>query len=59
MDFMITYYILNCLLVDNFACGEYFARWSALGVIMNNKPVRLQMEDFGLVEDKLRLLEII
>ncbi len=54
-----TYYILNCLLIDNFSSPEHFVRNSGLHVIMNNKPMKMELDDFRLVEEKLRLLEII
>jgi hypothetical protein len=40
---------MNCLLIDNFADPEYFVRNSKLDVIMNNKPVKMELENFGLV----------
>ena len=56
VDFLMTYYILNCLLIDDFASSEYFVKNSKLNIIMNNKPIKMQLDDFRLVEDKLRLL---
>ena len=54
-----TYYMLNCLLVDNFTDPEYFVKFSGLHIIMNNKPLKMELEHFKLVEEKLRSLEII
>lgn len=54
-----TYYMLNCLLIDNFGDEGFFVRNSGLGVIMNNKPMKMELEHFRLVEEKLRVLEII
>jgi hypothetical protein len=42
--------------VDNFSDPEYFVRHSGLKVIMNNKPGKLELEHFKLIEEKLRAL---
>lgn len=41
LDFIITFYQLNCLLVDNFYDPDYFARNSKIDVIIENKPAML------------------
>ena len=59
VDFLMSYYMLNCLLVDDFSDPEYFTKNSGLKIIMNNKPMKMELEHFKLIEEKLRSLEII
>lgn len=41
LDFTMTLYQLNCLLIDNFHDPDYFARNSKIDVIIDNKPSTL------------------
>lgn len=59
MDFITTYYQLNCLLLDNFNNPEYFAKYSKLEHITEYKPVQLGLSSIKDVENKLKLLEIL
>lgn len=59
LDFTMTFYQLNCLLIDSFYDPDYFARNSKIDVIIDNKPASLDFEVRPELEQKLRLLEII
>jgi hypothetical protein len=41
LDFAMTYYQLNCLLIDNFHDPDYFARNSMIDMIIEHKPAPL------------------
>jgi hypothetical protein len=51
-----TYYQLNCLLVDYFHDPDYFARNSKVEVIIDNKPTILSPSVMPEMEHKLKLL---
>ena len=53
VDFLVTYYQLNCLLVDRFTDSDYFARNSKLEAILDVKPVKLLKENLVEIENKL------
>jgi len=54
-----TYYQLNCLLIENFNNSEFFTKQSKLEHITEYKPVPLGLSSMKDVENKLRLLEIV
>ncbi len=41
LDWTMTFYQLNCLLIDNFSDPDYFARNSKIDVIIDTKGVSL------------------
>jgi hypothetical protein len=51
-----TYYQLNCLLIDYFDDPDYFARNSKVEVIIDNKPTILSPSVMPEIEHKLKLL---
>ena len=56
LDFTITFYQFNCLLIDNFHDPDYFARNSKIDVIIDNKPSPLTPSVLPEIEHKLKLL---
>jgi hypothetical protein len=54
-----TFYQLNCLLIDNFHDPDYFARNSKIDIIIDYPPAGLAVDDKPELEHKLKLLEII
>jgi hypothetical protein len=56
LDYIMTYYQLNCLLVDYFDDPDYFARNSKVEVIIDNKPTILSPSVMPEMEHKLKLL---
>lgn len=59
LDFTLTYYQLNSLLVDNFYDPEYFARMSKLDTTLECKPVSLEYAHLPLIENKLKSLQLV
>jgi hypothetical protein len=43
LDYTMTYYQLNCFMVDNFHDPDYFARNSKIDIIIDNKPSPLTL----------------
>ncbi len=56
LDFTMTFYQFNCLLIDNFHDPDYFARNSKIDVIIDNKPTTLTAAVMPEIEHKLKLL---
>lgn len=51
-----TFYQLNCLLIDNFHDPDYFARNSKIDVIIENKPSVITPQMMAEMEHKLKML---
>lgn len=47
LDFTMTFYQLNCLMVDNFHDPDYFARNSKMDIIIDNKPSTLTLSSMS------------
>jgi hypothetical protein len=54
-----TFYQLNCLLIDNFHDPDYFARNSKIDAIVDVPPAVLSAAAKSELEHKLKQLEII
>jgi hypothetical protein len=59
LDFLTTYYQLNCMLVDDLSRPESFEKSSKLDVILDYQPVDLDASNLEEVEHKLTQLAII
>lgn len=59
LDFVVTYYQLNSLLVEDFYRVEYFEKMSKLDIILEYQPTDLDGRHLEDMENKLRQLVLI
>lgn len=59
LDFLVTYYQLNCMLVDDFTRPENFEKNCKLDLILDNQPVDLDASHLEEIEHKLSQLAIV
>lgn len=59
LDFTMSFYQLNCLLVDSFHDPDYFARNSKIDTIIEYKPAPLPSSCLDELKQKLHHLDIL
>jgi hypothetical protein len=59
LDFLVSYYQLNCLLVDDFMRPEHFEKNAKLELILEYQPVDLDATNLEELEYKLTQLAIV
>jgi len=59
VDFLTTYYQLNCLLVDNYNSVDYFEKMSKLEIILDYNPSDLDGRHLEEIELKLQQLRLL
>ena len=58
VDFLISYYQLNCILIEDFQRIDYFEKMSKLDLILEVPPIELDASHISDVHFKLGQLDI-